>query len=81
MKFFMTLKSFLRGEQSTASNAFEEFVDRIDVPTTVMRASEGRRTDGTLVWFVQGMCAAMFLEVTGLLKPFVANITNIWTFS
>lgn len=80
MEFFMTFKCFLRSKQSTASNTLEELVDRIDVPTTVMRTSEGRRTDGTLVWFVQSVCAAMLLEVTGLFKSFMANITNIRTF-
>lgn len=76
----MTFKCFLRSKQSTASNALEELVDRIDVPTTVMRARKSRRADGTLVWFVQSVCAAMLLEVTGLFKSFMTNITNIRAF-
>lgn len=77
----MPLKCFLRCKQCTASNTFEEFVDRIDVPTAVMRAGEGRWTNGTFVRFVQGVRATMLLEVTGLFKPLVANVTNVWTLS
>lgn len=45
----------------------------------MMRACEGRGANGTLVGFVQGVRATMLLEVTGLLKSLVANVTNIWT--
>ena len=80
MELSVPFKVILGGEKCTTGEAFEELVDGVNVASTMVGAGEGRRADGALVRFIQGVSTSVFLQITGLFKSLVANVANIWAF-